>query len=141
MMKKKFFLLGLAVSFSFSGCQSLNQNKSLIIGSNSNKGKKTLIYKSKEYFLTKTPNYFIEQDFNKIVEDSFLSVYNNMDFEIKKSFSYLINPKGASYPFSRVEVNCLVREDLSSTTANELCKLFFDRIDRKYKNLKKEIPD
>lgn len=126
----------------FLGCQSFepNNKKPLIIGKNSNKDKRTIIYKSKEYFLSKTPNYNLEQDFQKIVEDSYLSVFEKLNFDVKKSFSYLINPKGAFYPFSRVEVSCLVREDLNETKAYEICGEFFKNIDKKYEILKKEIP-
>jgi len=121
-------------------CSSFNSEKNTISGRNSNENKKIVTFKSKEYFLSKTSNYAIEQDFQKIVEDSFSSVFTKLDFDIKKSFSYIINPKGGIYPFSRVEVRCLVREDLSSKKANEICSSFFEFIDKKYDILKKELP-
>ena len=111
----------------------------IVVNKNSNQNKKIVVHDSREYRLSRDPDYAVERDFQALVSEAFSRAFIDETFDARKSFSYTINPKGAVYPFSKANVNCLVREDLRGKYANEICGRFYEYIDRGYSRMKEEL--
>lgn len=48
-------------------------------------------------------------------------------------FTYSLAPKGAVYPFSEIEVSCIMQEKYAARRGPELCGAFFAELDAKIK--------
>lgn len=130
------FILLLAV---FSASCAYETPGRITVKKNSNENKKIVVFDSREYALTREPNYEVEQDFQNAVSSAFEKAFPDGDSDARRSFSYAITPKGAVYPFSKVEVGCLVREDLRGKYAREICSRFYDYLDKSYSDIKEEL--
>ncbi len=90
---------------------------------------------SKVYKLKKYQDYEFEEKFRSIVESSYIKTQSKYN----SNFLYKINPQGAVYSFSDVEIVCIVSSKVFQSVASEICNDFFKNLDMEYEKMKGEI--
>ncbi len=86
--------------------------------------------------LLKTPDPELELALEGILAGAYEAVLKSHSEFFGKGagvFTYSVSPKGASYPFSEIEVSCLVQERYARGRGPELCGEFFDQLSRRLK--------
>jgi hypothetical protein len=85
--------------------------------------------------LVKTP----DPDLEAALEGMLLSSYeasvkaHSGDEPLKIGFTYSISPKGAIYPFSEIEVDCIMQEKYARRSGPQLCGDFFRELGARVK--------
>jgi hypothetical protein len=84
----------------------------------------------------KTP----DPDLEAALEGMLLSSYNaavkahDGDKPLEIGFTYSISPKGAIYPFSEIEVDCIMQEKYAKRSGPQLCGDFFRELGAKVRS-------
>ena len=55
------------------------------------------------------------------------------DRPMETGFTYSLAPRGAVYPFSEIEVSCIIQEKYARRSGPEICGDFFRELDVKIK--------
>lgn len=90
-----------------------------------------VVFQKQVFKLTKTPR----QNMEAILEDSLSSGYavavknHSGDKPMETGFTYSMAPKGATYPFSEIEVSCIMQEKYAARIGPRLCGDFFTELD------------
>jgi hypothetical protein len=126
-MKKITFLSIILVSISFAGCIKGTTS----VGSEKNQA---IAFATKKYFLGKTPDTDREMAFQEhVINSAEIAMKRaNIIDRINVGFNYLISPKGAVYPFSEVEVTCLIQSKYLKKYGKLLCDDFFSNINKEF---------
>jgi hypothetical protein len=87
-----------------------------------------VVFQKKVFKLVKTPDPDLEASLEGLLSASYgVAVKNHSgDKPIEIGFTYSISPRGAVYPFSELEVSCIMQEKYSRRYGPELCGDFFD---------------
>ncbi|HAH31882.1 MAG TPA: hypothetical protein DCL44_06160 [Elusimicrobia bacterium] len=94
-----------------------------------------VVFKTHNYVFSKTPDPDLETALPDLVAQSYDSACETLpDAPSEAGFSYTLAPKGAVYPFSEVEVACVIREKYASRYGEELCSAFFSALGKKIKS-------
>lgn len=96
---------------------------------------RAVVFQTRLYALSKTPDSDLEIALPGIVAESHNYVFKKADAPADAGFSYTLAPKGAVYPFSEMEVACVIREKYASRYGAELCSAFFSNLGRKIRNI------
>ena len=80
------------------------------------------------YELGKVPDQDREQAFQNLLDASHSSALKLHGAADDIGFSYSLSPKGAVYPFSEVEVSCLIKK-ADASSGKRLCRDFFKAVD------------
>lgn len=92
-------------------------------------------FQKKIFKLSKTPNPALEAALEGLLSASYQAAAKNHsgDSPMKIGFTYSLAPRGAVYPFSEIEVSCLIQEKYARSSGPELCGDFFRELDVKIK--------
>jgi hypothetical protein len=82
--------------------------------------------------ISKNPTPTEVKNFQYFTNSCFSQVAAGIEEFSTKGFVYRISPQGAAYPFSKVEVACVVGENVAPDEAEELCGKFYECISGKY---------
>jgi len=99
--------------------------------------KRAVVHSSRTYALGKVPDQEREQAFQDLLAaaQSEASAKHGSASEI--GFSYSLAPKGAVYPFSEVEVSCIMQK-ADASEGKQLCFEFFKAVDAGLKGIVKD---
>jgi len=75
-----------------------------------------------------------------IVAESHNYAFKKAGAPADAGFSYTLAPRGAVYPFSEMEVACVIREKYASRYGAKLCSVFFFDLGKKIKNILQKPP-
>lgn len=99
--------------------------------------RQAVAHQTRTYALGKVPDQDREQAFQNLLDSALAQAAKKQagDKPLEIGFSYSLTPKGAVYPFSEVEVSCLVQALHASGSGGELCAEFFRVIDSRIKKI------
>lgn len=89
------------------------------------------VVENRTFRLSKTPDPQLEMDLPDMLSASYSAAaaeYSGGE-PMKVGFTYSLSPKGAIYPFSEVEVSCIVQHKYAGKKGPELCADFFSRLE------------
>ena len=93
-----------------------------------------VIFEKQTFKLSKTPDQALEQALEPALTESYQSAvkkhYGEKPMEI--GFTYSMTPRGAAYPFSEIEVSCIIQGKYFQKGAR-LCGEFFKELDLRLK--------
>lgn len=87
-----------------------------------------LVQSSRSYRLGREPDQERERSFQELLDSAHASALVSRAAFPGAAFSYTVSPKGAVYPFSEVEVACLVKK-AEYSRGRALCREFFRAVD------------
>ena len=89
-----------------------------------------VIFQKKVFKLVKTPDSELEASLEGLLSASYdVAVKNHSgDKPMEIGFTYSVSPRGAVYPFSEIEVSCIMQEKYSRRYGPELCRNFFSEV-------------
>jgi hypothetical protein len=89
-----------------------------------------VVYQKNIFTLVKTPDPELEASLEGLLSASYdVAVKNHSgDKPMEIGFTYSISPRGAVYPFSEVEVSCIMQEKYSRRYGPKLCRDFFGEV-------------
>jgi len=96
-----------------------------------------VVQAGRTYALGKVPDQEREQAFQDLLTAAHAAALKKHDGAAEVGFSYSLAPKGAVYPFSEVEVSCLIMK-ADSSSGKKLCSDFFKAVDGGFKNIVKD---
>lgn len=123
-----FFFLGLL------GCIKEHPKKTTVISSK-NENTAIKVDLSKKYSLSKKQNYELEEKFKTAVENAYLETYSHYNI----NFVYTISPEGTIYPFSDVDIRCIIQSPTTSQKVKDVCIHFFKILDSKVEKIKEGL--
>ena len=87
-----------------------------------------VVFEKRVFKLLKTPDPELEASLEGMLSDSFDAAVKNHsgDNPLDIGFAYSLAPHGAVYPFSEIEISCLMQEKYARRRGPELCGYFFD---------------
>jgi hypothetical protein len=94
------------------------------------------VFGARQFKLLRVPN----PDLEAALDGALMAAYdeavrnNSGDRPFEIGFTYSLAPKGASYPFSEVEVSCIMQERYFRR-GGKLCGDFFSALDAQFKDL------
>jgi hypothetical protein len=85
------------------------------------------VFEKQVFKFTKTPDPDLEQALEGMLSDSYaLAVRNHTgDKPMEIGFTYSLSPRGAVYPFSEIEISCIMQDRFAGRYGRELCGDFF----------------
>ncbi|OGS07569.1 MAG: hypothetical protein A2270_09915 [Elusimicrobia bacterium RIFOXYA12_FULL_51_18] len=86
-----------------------------------------VVYSSRTYALGKIPDQEREQAFQDLLAAAQAVALSKHGGASEIGFSYSLAPKGAVYPFSEVEVSCLMQK-ADASQGEKLCSDFFNAV-------------
>ncbi|OGS12705.1 MAG: hypothetical protein A2234_00560 [Elusimicrobia bacterium RIFOXYA2_FULL_58_8] len=95
-----------------------------------------VVFEKQTFKLSKTPSQGLEA----ALEDSLSASYQTAvkqhsgDSPIEIGFTYSMAPRGAVYPFSEIEVSCIMQEKYARRKGPRLCADFFLELDSQLKS-------
>lgn len=94
-----------------------------------------IAFEKRLFKLVKTPDPDLEASLEGLLSASYdLAVRNHAgDRPMEIGFTYSLAPKGAVYPFSEIEVSCIMQEKYARRSGPEICGDFFRELDVKIK--------
>lgn len=94
-----------------------------------------IAFEKRLFKLVKTPDPDLEASLEGLLSASYdLAVRNHAgDKPMEIGFTYSLAPKGAVYPFSEIEVSCIMQEKYARRSGPEICGDFFRELDVKLK--------
>lgn len=94
-----------------------------------------IVFERQLFKLVKTPDPDLEASLEGLLSASYdIAVRNHVgDRPLEIGFTYSLAPKGAVYPFSEIEVSCIMQEKYARRSGPELCGDFFRELDVKIK--------
>ena len=95
---------------------------------------RAVVNSSRTYALGKVPDQEREQAFQDLLEASRAEAVRKHGDALEIGFSYSLSPKGAVYPFSEVEVSCLMQK-ADASQGKKLCSDFFSAVDAGLKKI------
>lgn len=91
-------------------------------------------FQRRTFKLLKTPDPQFELAIEGMLSSSYEAVVKSHS-ELSPAgvgfFAYSVSPKGAAYPFSEIEVSCLMQERYARGRGPELCGEFFTQLSRR----------
>jgi hypothetical protein len=89
-----------------------------------------VVFQKKVFKLAKTPDPELEASLEGLLSAGYdLAVKNHSgDKPMEIGFTYSVSPRGAVYPFSEIEVSCIMQEKYSRRYGPELCRDFFGEV-------------
>ncbi|HCE97228.1 MAG: hypothetical protein A2X34_10495 [Elusimicrobia bacterium GWC2_51_8] len=101
---------------------------------------RAVVFKTRLYALSKTSDPDLEIALPDIVAESHNYAFKKAGAPADAGFSYTLAPRGAVYPFSEMEVACVIREKYASRYGAKLCSVFFFDLGKKIKNILQKPP-
>ena len=95
-------------------------------------------FQSRVYALSKTPDPDFEMTFPDLAARSQASVSRMVDVPPDAGFGYTLAPKGAVYPFSEVEVACVIREKYAARYGKDICSAFLTDLAKRVAEMVKD---
>ena len=94
-----------------------------------------IVFEKRLFKLVKTPDPDLEAALEGLLSSSYdIAVRNHSgDKPMEIGFTYSLAPKGAVYPFSEIEVSCIMQEKYARRSGPEICGDFFRELDVKLK--------
>ncbi len=94
-----------------------------------------IVFEKRLFKLVKTPDPDLEGALEGLLSASYdLAVRNHAgDKPMEIGFTYSLAPKGAVYPFSEIEVSCIMQEKYARRSGPEICGDFFRELEIKIK--------
>jgi hypothetical protein len=94
-----------------------------------------IAFETRLFKLVKPPDPDLEAALEGLLSASYdLAVRNHAgDKPMEIGFTYSLAPKGAVYPFSEIEVSCIMQEKYARRSGPEICGDFFRELDVKLK--------
>jgi hypothetical protein len=94
-----------------------------------------VVFQKQIFKLGRTPDPGLEADLEGLLSASHATAARNHsgDNPMRTGFTYSLSPRGAVYPFSEIEVSCIIQEKYARSTGPELCGDFFRELDVKIK--------
>lgn len=94
-----------------------------------------IAFEKRMFKLVKTPDPDLEAALEGLLSASYdVAVRNHSgDKPMEIGFTYSLAPKGAVYPFSEIEVSCIMQEKYARRSGPEICGDFFRELDVKLK--------
>ena len=89
---------------------------------------RAVVNSSRTYALGKVPDQEREQAFQDLLEAAQAAAIKKHGGASEIGFSYSLSPKGAVYPFSEVEVSCLMQK-ADASEGERLCSDFFGTVE------------
>lgn len=92
-------------------------------------------FQKQVFKLSRTPDPELESALEGMLSASYdasVKAYAG-DNPLGMGFSYSLTPHGAAFPFSEIEVSCLVQAKYSRSRGPELCGYFFNDLGRRIK--------
>ena len=93
------------------------------------------IYDRRTFALVKIPDPELEMALEGILSASHAAAVRRYsgDSPLEIGFTYSMAPRGAVYPFSEIEVSCIMQQKYASRKGPELCAGFFSELDARIK--------
>lgn len=125
-------LLGAAAAAFLAGCSGSGR-----VADQSLSGEQAVSHDARTYVLGKVPDQEREQAFQELLVAAHArAVKDHAGGDSGDAgFSYSLTPKGAVYPFSEVEVSCLVQASYSNRRGRKFCSDFFRIIETRLKTI------
>ncbi len=95
---------------------------------------RAVVHSSRTYALGRVPDQEREQAFQDLLETARTSAVRKHGGASEIGFAYSLSPKGAVYPFSEVEVSCLMQK-ADASQGEKLCSDFFSTVDAGLKRI------
>jgi len=95
---------------------------------------RAVVNSSRTYALGRVPDQEREQAFQDLLEAARSEAVKKHGEASEIGFAYSLSPKGAVYPFSEVEVSCLMQK-ADASEGEKLCSDFFSAVDAGYKKI------
>lgn len=94
-----------------------------------------IVFEKRTFKLVKTPDPDLEAALEGLLSASYgVAVRNHVgDKPMEIGFTYSLAPKGAVYPFSEIEVSCIMQEKYARRSGPEICGDFFTELDVRIK--------
>lgn len=94
-----------------------------------------VVFEKRAYKLVKTPDPELELALEGLLSGAYdAAVKKHSETSLADAgFTYSMAPKGAVYPFSEIEVSCIMREKYAARRGPELCGFFFTELDGRVK--------
>lgn len=94
-----------------------------------------IVFEKRLFKLVKTPDPDLEAALEGLLSASYDTAVRNHagDKPMEIGFTYSLAPKGAVYPFSEIEVSCIMQEKYARRSGPEICGDFFRELDVKLK--------
>lgn len=95
-----------------------------------------VVFEKRTFKLSKTPNQDLEAALGDALSSSYQAAVKNLVGEkpMEVGFTYSMAPRGASYPFSEIEVSCIMQEKYARRKGPRLCGDFFQELDAELKS-------
>ncbi len=133
-LNKGFFCLFLTFPAVFSGCSTSRPAGQSEQPPPSGPGA-AIVFEKRTFKLVKTPDPDLEAALEGLLSASYDKAVKNLvgDNPMEAGFTYSLAPKGAVYPFSEIEVSCILQEKYARKRGPELCGDFFTELDGRIK--------
>lgn len=94
-----------------------------------------IVFEKKTFKLSKTPDPDLEAALGDILSDSYQAAMKEFTSEkpMEIGFTYSMAPGGAVYPFSEIEVSCIMQEKYARKKGPGLCGNLFREMDARVK--------
>ena len=94
-----------------------------------------IAFEKRLFKLVKTPDPDLEAALEGLLSASYDTAVKNHagDKPMEIGFTYSLAPKGAVYPFSEIEVSCIMQEKYARRSGPEICGDFFRELDVRIK--------
>lgn len=95
-----------------------------------------VVFARQTFKLSKTPDPGVDAGMQNALDAAFETAVKNHSGEkpMEIGFTYSVAPKGAVYPFSEIEVSCIMQEKYRGKGAR-LCSDFFGELEPRFKKL------
>lgn len=95
-----------------------------------------IVFGKKTFKLVKTPDPELEAALEGMLSASYdIAVKNHAgEKPMDMGFTYSLAPKGAVYPFSEIEVSCIIQEKYARRGGAEICGDFFGKLGGRIKS-------
>lgn len=92
-----------------------------------------IAFEKRTFKLVRLPDPELEAALEGLLTASYEAAvkYHAGDNPMDIGFTYSLAPKGAVYPFSEIEVSCILQEKYSRRKGPELCGYFFTQLEGK----------
>ncbi len=93
------------------------------------------VFETRTFKLSKTPDPDLEAALEEVLSGGYQAVVKDRygDDPMKIGFTYSMTPRGAVYPFSEIEVACIMQEKYARSKGPGLCGDFFKQVDLRVK--------
>lgn len=92
-----------------------------------------IVFEKRTFKLVRIPDPELEAALEGYLTASYDAAVKNHvgDDPLEIGFTYSLAPKGAVYPFSEIEVSCIMQERYARRRGPELCGFFFTDLDKR----------